>query len=96
MARAWFVPVEGEPQEIEVETRFTLRDLSDKYFNGDTLDFTKGRYLGKVRTMAMSDTGMIDGQPVNIVATEAYQANCKPGTLWSIHGPAVIFESLLP
>jgi hypothetical protein len=96
MTRAWLVRVDAEPEEIEVESRHTLRDLSDKYFGGATLDLTKGRYLGKIRTMAVSDTGMIDGEPVNIAATEAYQANCKPGTVWSIHGTAVIFESVLP
>lgn len=96
MSKAWFIPVDGAAQEIEVEPRFSTRDLSAKYFSGETLDFMKVRYLGRVRTMAVLDSGMIDGHPVNSIATEAYQANCKPGTRWAIHGPAVIFESLLP
>ena len=96
MAKAWFIPVDGAAQEIEVEASRLTTEMRRQYFNDETIDFTRVRYLGRVRTMAVLDNGMIDGHPVNSIATEAYQANCKPGTLWAIHGPAVIFESILP
>jgi hypothetical protein len=94
--QAWFVPVEGEPQNVLLPMKDCIRHVSQTYFAGRTLDFTRVRFEGRLCTMAVDDTGMCDGLPVNPVATEAYHANCRPGTLYSIHGPAVIFAGVLP
>lgn len=59
------------------------------------LDFTRVNYEGRVRTMAVDDESAFKGLPVNEEATKAYRANCKPGTTWSIYGPAVIFDRVL-
>lgn len=94
--QAWFVPVEGEPQSVLLPMKDYMRHVSNTYFPGRTLDFTKVRYRGRLCHMAVDDTGMVDGLPVNPIATEAYHANCRPGTVHAIHGPAVIFGGLLP
>lgn len=94
--QAWFVPVEGEPQSVLLPMKDYVRHVGQTYFAGRTLDFTKVRFKGRLCTMAVDDTGMVDGLPVNPIATEAYHANCRPGTVYEIHGPAVIFGGLLP
>lgn len=95
--KAWLVPVDGEPQDIDVNMgNNVLRDVSKRYFGDDILDLTEVRFRGRLCHMAVSDTGMVDGLPVNKVATEAYHANCVPGTTHPICGPAVIFGGLLP
>jgi hypothetical protein len=93
---AWFVPVEGEHQSVLLPVKDYGRHVGQTYFKGHTMDFTKVRFKGRLCTMAVDDTGMCDGLPVNPIATEAYHANCKPGTVHAIHGPAVIFGGLLP
>ena len=40
--------------------------------------------------MAVDDTGMVDGKPVNPKATALYHSICKPGTVFSIHGDVAI------
>lgn len=95
--QAWFVPVEGEPQSISVEfTDGILSAVSKRFFNGDTLDLTKVRFKGRLCHMAVDDEGHCKGLPYNKIATEAYLANCYPGTTHTIAGPAVIFGGLLP
>lgn len=61
----------------------------------DTMDFTRVKWKGKLRTMAVGDTSTVDGLPHNEEATKAYHANCIPGTVWPICGTAVIFETVL-
>ena len=84
--------IPGEkPEQIEardpVETARQVINAS--------MDFTKVRYLGKLCTMAVDDEGMCKNLPVNEAATKAYLANCYEGTVWSIHGPAVVFDGVL-
>lgn len=82
--------IPGQPaEEIEVKgdpMRFA-RDVIK-----DTMDIKRVRYQGKIRTMVVDDEGICKNLPINDEATKAYHANCRPGTVWSIHGPAVIFE----
>jgi hypothetical protein len=40
--------------------------------------------------MMVDDTGMIDGKPVNLKATELYHSVCIPGTMAEIHGDVAI------
>lgn len=40
--------------------------------------------------MVVDDSGMVDGKPLNLKATELYQAICKPGTVHGIHGDVAI------
>jgi hypothetical protein len=40
--------------------------------------------------MAVDDTGMVDGKPVNPKATELYHSVCKPNPIYSIHGDVAI------
>ncbi len=55
----------------------------------DTVTLTrKGRDADLV--MIVDDTGMIDGRPVNPIATSYYHAICKPNTPFSIHGDVAI------
>jgi hypothetical protein len=57
----------------------------------DMIDTVVLRHLGHpVQVMIVDDTGMIDGKPVNVKATELYHANCHPGTTHQIHGDVVV------
>jgi len=95
--QAWFVPVEGEPESVTFDMGDNiLGQVSKRYFNGETLDLTKVRYKGRLCHMAVDDEGVCKGLPSNPIATTAYLANCYPGTVYSICGPAVIFGGLLP
>jgi hypothetical protein len=40
--------------------------------------------------MMVDDTGMLDGKPVNELATQLYRAICRPGTFGFIHGNVAI------
>lgn len=94
---AWFVPIEGEPESITLDMGDNvLGEVSRRYFNGDTLDLTKVRYRGRLCHMAVDDEGIVKNLPSNVIATKAYLANCRPGTMARIAGPAVIFGGLLP
>jgi hypothetical protein len=42
------------------------------------------------RVVLVSDTGMLDGLPVNPKATALYHSICKPGTVFAIHGDAAV------
>jgi hypothetical protein len=44
------------------------------------------------QVMAVDDTGLIDGKPINARATELYHAVCKPGTVFPICGDVVLFD----
>lgn len=90
--KAWKVLPDQEPEEFEFTG--SPGDAARKVINA-TLDFTKVRFKGKLRTMAVDDEGMCKGLPTNSIATEAYWANCVPGTVHQIHGPAVIFDGVL-
>jgi hypothetical protein len=89
--KIWKVLPGEKPEQIEVSNPVEAA----RQIIAASMDFTKVRYLGKLRTMAVDDEGMCKNLPVNDVATKAYLANCYEGTLWSIHGPAVIFEGVL-
>jgi hypothetical protein len=82
--------IPGEPVE-ELEVNGDPMRFAREVINA-TMDVTRVRYLGKLRPMAVDDEGMCKELPVNEEATKAYHANCKPGTVWPICGPAVIFE----
>ena len=95
--QAWFVPVDGEPESVTFDMKDNImRQASDRYFKGVTLDMTKVRYKGRLCHMVVDDEGMVKGLPRNSIATAAYHANCRPGTVHGIHGDAVIFGGLLP
>jgi hypothetical protein len=95
--KAWLVLPDGEPQDIDVSMGDNvLFDVSQRYFAGVTLDLTRVKFRGRLCSMAVDDEGMCKNLPVNKVATEAYWANCRPGTTHPICGPAVIFGGLLP
>jgi hypothetical protein len=94
--QAWFVPVEGEPQSVTFDLKDSvLSEVSRKHFGGATLGLTKVRYRGRLCHMAVDDEGMCKGLPHNPIATQAYHANCIPGTIHGIHGDAVIFAGPL-
>lgn len=42
--------------------------------------------------MLVDDTGMIDGKPVNPIATELYHSVCKPATVHAIHGDVALVK----
>lgn len=90
--KLWKILPGAKPELIECSGDHVK--LAGEIINA-TMDFTKVRYEGKLRTMAVDDEGMCKNLPVNEIATKAYLANCYEGTVWSIHGPAVIFEGLL-
>lgn len=95
--QALFVPVDGEPESVTFDLNDNiLAQVSEKYFAGETLDLTKVRYQGRLCHMAVDDEGICKGLPSNVTATKAYLANCHPGTMARIAGPAVIFGGLLP
>lgn len=96
--KAWLVLPGAEPKEVTVElSENILAIISKRYFDGVTLDMPRVRFHDRVCHMAVDDEGLIKGLPLNEVATQAYLANCHPGTedAW-IAGPAVIFDGLLP
>lgn len=82
--------IPGQPVE-EIEVKGDPMRFAREVINA-TLDITKVRYQGKLRMMVVDDEGMCKSLPINDEATKAYHANCRPGTVWSIHGPAVILE----
>ena len=46
------------------------------------------------KMMVVDDTGMLDGRPVNPIATTLYHAICIPGTVYAIHGDvAIVFDT---
>lgn len=95
--KAWLVQPGGEPQDIDVEwTEGILTEVSKRYFGDTCLDLTKVQFRGRLCHMAVDDDGHCKRLPYNKVATEAYRANCHPGTTHTIVGPAVIFGGLLP
>lgn len=81
-------------QPVEIEVQGDAVKAASQIINA-TMDFTKVRYEGKLRTMAVDDEGMCKNLPVNEAATKAYHANCYPGTVHQIHGPAVVFDRVL-
>lgn len=89
---AWKVLPGQEPEPFEYTD--ALKAAGEVI--GRPLDFTRGVFGGKLCTIAVDDCGALDGLPVNEVATNAYHANCIPGTTWQICGPVVIFDGLLP
>lgn len=82
--------IPGKPAE-EIEVKGDPMRVAREVINA-TMDITRVRYQGKLRPMAVDDEGMLKELPVNDEATKAYHANCRPSTVWQIHGPAVIFE----
>jgi hypothetical protein len=42
------------------------------------------------RVMAVDDTGILDGKPVNPIATAIYHSVCIPGCTQTIHGDVLI------
>lgn len=94
--KAWLVHPGHSPEEIEVDrTGGALGVVSDRYFGGATMDMTMGRYNGRLCHIAVDDDGHGKGLLRNEIATQAYLANCYPGTTHWIAGPAVIFDGLL-
>lgn len=87
--KVWIL-IPGKPAE-EIEIKGDPMRAARDVINA-TMDFTQVRWQGKRRPMAVDDEGKLKSLPVNVEATRAYHANCKPGTIWPICGPAVIFE----
>lgn len=95
--KAWLVTPDADPVEIAVTGGpNTLTDVSRAYFDGAAMDMTRVRYEGRLVHMAVDDDGHYKGLEFNKIATDAYRANCYPGTAHWIAGPAVIFSELLP
>ncbi len=95
--KAWLVEPGKEPIEIAVSGGPNiLREVSKRYFGEATMDMTRVRYQGRTVHMAVDDEGHDKNLPYNGIATEAYLANCYPGTDHWIAGTAVIFSELLP
>lgn len=95
--KAWLVQPDGTEQDLDLNySDGILRVLSDKYFDGATLDLATVKYKGRRCHMAVDDEGHCKGLPHNEIATQAYLANCYPGTTNTIVGPAVIFGGMLP
>lgn len=62
-----------------------------KLITSDCLDIVALRHMGHpAYVMLVDDSGMIDGRPVNVKATQLYHANCVPGTTYRIHGDVVV------
>jgi hypothetical protein len=60
-----------------------------KEIDAETLDtVTLDRNSRQI--MAVDDTGMIDGKPVNPQATALYLSICRPGTNYAICGDVVL------
>lgn len=94
---AWLVKPDAEPESIELTLGDrVLGEVSRRFFDNATLDLTKVRFKGRLCHMAVDDEGLCKGLPYNRVATEAYLANCRPGTVYHIAGTAVIFGGMLP
>lgn len=93
---AWFIAVDQPSERIELPMQGYLNEVHRRIGGSGTLDATRVRYNGRLCTMFVDDTGMVDGLPVNEAATQAYRANCRPGTTHTIHGPAVIVGGKLP
>lgn len=94
--KAWHITAEGVITEIEVsEEDRVLVELSKQYFGGSCLALTKVIWHGKPTHMAVDDDGLLKQLRFNRLATEAYWAACKPGTIHYLAGDAVIFERLL-
>ena len=85
---------DADPEERDIGKLDPVKAASS--IINDTMDFTRVRWNGKLRTMAVGDTSSIDGSAYNKLATEAYMANCKEGAMpWHIGGIAVVFEKVL-
>ena len=50
----------------------------------DTVNLRDGRVL------IVDDTGLIDGRPVNPIATGLYRSVCRPGSDGTIHGDVAV------
>lgn len=94
---AWILRVDGTQEEIQVNylDDNLYADVRRKYFNGETLDFTKVIFKGRLCHMAVDDGGHKKGLPYNEAATVAYRANCIPGTTHFMVGDVVVFDGLL-
>lgn len=84
---------DAEPEERDIGSVDPVKAASA--IINDTMDFTRVKWKGKLRTMAVGDTCSIDGSAYNKLATEAYLANCYPGTVWQIGGVCVVFDKVL-
>ena len=94
--KAWLITPASVVTEIEVgDGDRVLVDLSREYFGGSCLALTKVEWRGELRHMAVDDEGLLKHLPLNRVASEAYWAACKRGTIHYLAGDAVIFERLL-
>ena len=95
--KAWLLRTNGTVEEITISYHDgILGELSDKYFGGATMDLTRVKFRGRLCHMAVDDDGHGKGLPGNVAATQAYLANCYPGTTHFIAGDAVVFSELLP
>lgn len=82
--------IKADGTETELIGPHALQDVQ-KMIGADTLDIVLLRHMGKpAHVMIVDDTGMIDGRPVNVKATALYHANCRPGTIYPIHGDVVV------
>lgn len=55
----------------------------------DTVILTRSHGQADV-VMLVDDTGMVDGKPINPLATDLYHNICTPGNPHSIHGDVVL------
>lgn len=95
---------EAQPAIIEKRRAIVRVDGSIEYFEkpitnrqisitigARTLDSVQLKSWGSgAWQMVVDDTGMVDGRPVNEIATDLYLKQCAGGSPYSIHGDVVI------
>jgi hypothetical protein len=102
------IPVEGEPEDREVELAETptygaLRALVEPLLHGGDMERGRVWYQDAYRDMLVDENGIAKDLPVNERATAIYWANTlahTPGphlteTWAEIRGPAVLFPDRL-
>jgi len=76
--------------EQELVGPVSMQDV-EKMIGADGLDTVQLRHLGQpLHVMLVDDLALSARKPVNLKATELYQANCLPGTTFQIQGDVVI------
>jgi len=86
MTKNTYLILRADGSELQVMNRPSIPAIQ-KELGYDTLDTFN---LRDGRVVLVSDTGMLDGLPVNSKATALYHSICKPGTVFAIHGDVAV------
>jgi len=87
LAKVEIVRVSGSREQHEVGRHILLDWIRRMIAAPQGLDFVN---LHDGRVMAVDDTGMVDGRPVNPEATKLYHSVCRPGTTAPICGDVAV------